>query len=127
VLQEGTAGFIADLLSKLMSPVTLSNRPDIVDAARAMMQKMSPQDVAAVQRGMAERPDSIPALPTIDVPTLIIAGEDDSIPRAEFELMRQQIPNSQLHVIARAGHYAALEQPEEFARLLRAFLDTLPR
>jgi len=126
VLQEGTAGFIADLLPQLMSPVTLSNRPDIVDAARGMMQQMSPQDVAAVQRGMADRPDSVPTLKTIDVPTLILAAEDDSIPRAEFERMRQQIPNSQLHVIARAGHYAALEQPEEFARLLRAFLTTLP-
>ena len=127
VLREGTDGFITELLPKLMSPTTRTNRPDIVEAARRMMQRMSPQDVAAVQRGMAERPDSVPTLKTISVPTLIIAGEDDSIPRAEFELMRQHIANSQLHVIARAGHYAALEQPEEFARLLRNFLDSLPK
>lgn len=127
VLREGTAGFIEEMLPKLLSPVTLSNRPNIVDAARRMMQRMSPEDIAAVQRGMADRPDSIPTLRTIDVPTLIIAGEDDSVPRAEAELMRQQIPGSQLHVIARAGHYAALEQPHEFARLLRSFFDGLPR
>jgi pimeloyl-ACP methyl ester carboxylesterase len=41
--------------------------------------------------------------------------------------MRQQISGSRLQVIPRAGHYAALEQPEEFARLLRSFLDGLPR
>jgi 3-oxoadipate enol-lactonase len=127
VLQEGTAGFIAEMLPKLMSPVTLNNRPDIVDLARQMMQKMSPQDIAAVQRGMADRPDSIPTLKTINVPTLIIAGEDDSIPRAEFELMHQQISGSRLKVIPRAGHYAALEQPEEFAALLRSFFDGLSR
>lgn len=127
VLREGTAGFIAEMLSKLMSPVTTTNRPDIVDEARRMMQQMSPQDIAAVQQGMADRPDSVPTLRTIDVPTLVIAGEDDSIPRAEFELMRQQIRQSRLNLIPRAGHYAALEQPDEFAGLLRSFFDNLPR
>ncbi len=127
VLKEGASGFIAELMPKLMSPVTLANRPDLAEAARGMMQRMSPQDIAAVQRGMAERPDSIPTLKTINVPTLILAGEDDSIPRSEFELMRQQTSGSHLNVIPRAGHYAALEQPEEFAGLLRGFLDALPR
>ncbi len=127
VLREGTAGFVAEMLPKLVSPVTLNNRPDIVDAARQMMQKMSPQDIAAVQRGMADRPDSTATLETINVPALIIAAEDDSIPRSEFELMRQQIAGSRFNLIPRAGHYAALEQPEEFAALLRGFFDSLPR
>jgi len=125
VLREGTAGFIAEMLSKLVSPVTSNNRPDIVDAARRMMQKMSPQAIAAVQRGMADRPESIATLKTIDVPTLLIAGEDDSVPRAEAELMRAHIPGARLQVIPRAGHYAALEQPEEFAGLLRSFFENL--
>jgi hypothetical protein len=29
--------------------------------------------------------------------------------------------------MSNVGHYAALEQPEEFAGLLRGFLDALPR
>ena len=127
VLRQGTAEFVAEMVPKLFSPMTLTNRPDLVERARRMMLKMSPQDVSAVQRGLAERPDSITTLNTITVPTLIIGAEDDSIPRAEFELMRQQIQNCRLHVLARAGHYAAMEQPEEFAGLLRSFLDALPR
>jgi pimeloyl-ACP methyl ester carboxylesterase len=123
VLREGTAGFGEEMLPKLLSPATLANRPDIVDAARQMMRQMSPQDIAGVQRGMAERPDSTATLKTIDVPTLIVAGADDSIARSDFELMRQLIAGSRLEVIPRAGHYAALEQPEGFGRLLRGFLD----
>src|SRR5271167_4563381 len=119
VLREGTAGFIEEMLSRVLSPATRANRPDIVDAARRMMQAMSPEDVAGVQRGMAERPDSIPTLATIAVPTLIIAGEDDSVPLSECELMRQKIAGSELRVIPRAGHYGALERPEEFGELLR--------
>jgi pimeloyl-ACP methyl ester carboxylesterase len=123
VLREGTAAFIEEMLSKLLSATTRTNRPDIVDAARKMMQKMSPRDVAGVQRGMAERPDSLATLTTINVPTLLIAGEEDSAPLSEFEVMRHSIAGSELRVISRAGHYAALEQPAEFGGLLRRFLD----
>ena len=125
VLREGTADFIEEMLQKLLSPVTRTNRPDIVDAARRMMQRMSPQDIAGVQRGMADRPDSIPTLKTIDVPTLVLVGADEA--PAEAELMRQHIAGSRMQVISRAGHYAALERPDEFAGLLREFLDGLPR
>jgi len=127
VLREGTAGFIEDLLPKLFSSATVTNRPDIVDAARAMAKKMSPADIAAVQRGMAERADSIPTLSTIAVPTLVIAGEDDSVPLAELELMHQRIAGSQLRLISKAGHYAAMEKPAEFGRLLRTFFDEQAR
>jgi len=127
VLREGTLGFVDELIAKLVSPTTRANRPDIVDAARAMAMKMSPADVAAVQRGMAERPDSIATLPTINVPTLVIAGEDDSVPLAELQLMQQHIVGSELKVIANAGHYAAMERPGEFGRLLRTFCDAQPR
>ena len=125
VLHEGAAGLIEEMLSKLFSSATRTNRPDIVDAAREMMRAMSPEDVAGVQRGMAERPDSIATLTTIKVPTLIIASEEVSVPFSEFELMRQGIAGSKLRVISRAGHYAALEKPEEFSGLLRGFLDTV--
>lgn len=127
VLRDGTAAFIDDLLPKLFSKATQANRLDIVDAGRAMAKKMSPADVAAVQRGMADRSDSIPTLTTISVPTLVIAGEDDSVPHAELELMQQRIAGSQLRVIPKAGHYAAMERPGEFGRLLRTFFDTQPR
>ena len=127
VLREGTASFIEEMLTKLLSQTTRTNRPDIVDAARKMMQSMSAEDIAAVQRGMAERPDSVAMLATISVPTLIVAGDEDSIPLSEFELMRQHIYGSRLQVISQAGHYAALEKPAEFGVLLRTFFDGLLR
>jgi pimeloyl-ACP methyl ester carboxylesterase len=121
VLRDGTAGFIEDMLHKLLSPATLSNRPDIVDAARHMMQKMSPQDIAGVQRGMADRLDSVETLGTINVPAIVIVGGDEV--RAEAELMHHHIRASKLYVIEKAGHYAAMERPEEYARILRQFAD----
>ncbi len=127
VMREGTAGFIEEMLFRVLAQATRTNRPDIVDAARKMMQAMSPDDIAAVQRGMAERADSVATLATIKVPTLIIAGEEDSVPISEFELMRQRIVGSELRVIPHAGHYAALEKAEDFGGLLRMFLDKVRR
>jgi pimeloyl-ACP methyl ester carboxylesterase len=129
VLREGTAGFLGEMLSnrQLLSRTTRTNRPDIIDAALMMMQSMSAEDIAEVQRGMAERPDSVATLATINVPTLLIAGSEDSVPLSEFELMRQHISGSRLQVISRAGHYAALEKPAEFGALLRTFFEGLLR
>ncbi len=121
VLSQGTAAFIEDMLPKVLGPTTMSDRPEVIAAARSMMQSMSSEDIAGVQRGMAARPDSTATLSTIDVPTLVIAAEEDTIPLQESELMRHHIRASSLHVIPKAGHYAAMEKPEEYSALLLDF------
>jgi len=103
---------------------TVATRPDLVEGARAMMRKMSAEDISQVLRGMAERPDSVADLKTINVPTLIAIGEEDVLSTvADGELMRQNIAGSQLKVIPKAGHYAPWEQPELVGKILRQFLD----
>lgn len=126
VLECGTEEFIEIMLGRVLAKTTQENRPDLVDGARCMMRKMSPDDIAQVQRGMAGRPDSVETLKTINVPTLLVTGVEDSLTGVkEAELMRQHISGSQLRVIPKAGHYSPWEQPEEATRLLRQFLDEL--
>ncbi|HSS97527.1 MAG TPA: alpha/beta hydrolase [Terriglobales bacterium] len=126
VLESGTEPFFAGLVKKLLGKTTQETRHDLVDGALRMMRKMSPQDVAAIQRGMAERPDSVPALKTINVPTLIITGDEDTLTGvSEAETMRQNISGSQMKVIAKAGHYSPWEQPQEAGLILRQFLDSV--
>jgi 3-oxoadipate enol-lactonase len=124
VLEQGTEPFLDTMIPKLMGRTTLATRPDLVDRARAMMRTMSAEDISLVQRGMAERPDSVADLKTISVPTLIVIGEEDVLSTvADGELMRQNIAGSQLKVIPKAGHYAPWEQPEAVGTVLRQFLD----
>jgi 3-oxoadipate enol-lactonase len=62
-------------------------------------------------------------LGTIEVPTLCVGGtEDIPSPTAEIERIHRGIRGSKLRVIDQAGHFAALERPEEFALILREFL-----
>jgi 3-oxoadipate enol-lactonase len=126
VLERGTEPFFQSMILRLLGRSTREARPDLVDGALRMMRKMSPEDVAQVQRGMAERPDSVDTLKTINVPTLLMTGDEDMLTGAnEAELMRQHITGSQLRVIPKAGHYSPWEQPEEAGKLLRQFLEQL--
>jgi 3-oxoadipate enol-lactonase len=126
VLERGTDAFFESSVPKLLGETTRRTRPDLVEGALRLMRKMSAEDVAAVQRGMAERPDSMETLKTIDVPTLIVTGAEDVVTGvAEAELMRQNISGSEMNVVARAGHYSPWEQPEEVGRMVRQFVDTV--
>jgi pimeloyl-ACP methyl ester carboxylesterase len=126
VLEQGTEPFLEAMIPKLMGRTTLSARPDLVDGARAMMRKMSAEDISLVLRGMAERPDSVADLKTIDVPTMIVIGEEDVLTTvSDGELMRQNIGGNQLKVIPKAGHYAPWEQPEAVGKVLRQFLESV--
>jgi 3-oxoadipate enol-lactonase len=124
VMERGTEPFFESMLPKLLGKTTQCTRPDLVDGVLRMMRKMSPEDVAMVQRGMAERPDSVETLKAINVPTLIVTGDEDIFTGvAEAELMRQNVQNSLMKVIPKAGHYSPWEQPEEVGKLVRQLLD----
>ena len=124
MVEQGTDSFIESMIPKVLGRTTLSTRPDVVDGARRMMRKMSAEDISLVQRGMAERPDSVADLKTINVPTLIVIGDEDIVATpADGELMRQHITGSQLKIIPKAGHFAPWEQPDAVGKVLRQFLD----
>jgi 3-oxoadipate enol-lactonase len=126
VEREGPEQFIEGMLLKVLGESTRRNRPDLVDRARNMMRKMTVAGIAAVQRGMAERPDSTPTLATINVPALVIVGDEDlATPRPEAEIIAHGIRRSRLTVVAGAGHYVPLERSEEVHRLLQEFMQTM--
>jgi len=126
VLQRGTTPFFESMVPKLLGKTTRESRPDLVDGALRIMRKMSPESVAQVQQGMAERPDSVPDLKTINVPTLLVTGDEDTLTGPlEADLMRQNIPSSEMKIIPRAGHYLPWEQPAEAGQLLRQFFDSV--
>jgi 3-oxoadipate enol-lactonase len=126
VLQRGTEPFLQSMVARVLARTTQETRPDLVEAALRMMRQMSPEDIAQVQRGMAERPDSVETLKTINVPTLLVTGDEDPFTGIiEAELMRKHIAGSQLKLIPKAGHYSPWEQPADAGAIIRQFLDSL--
>lgn len=123
-MAEGMAGIADAMLPKLLTPDTVSKRPEVVKRVRDMMLKTKPQGAASALLGMAEREDQIEFISTINVPTMIVVGREDALtPVADSEKMRATIGPSHLVVIENAGHVSNLEQTEKFNYALSAFLD----
>jgi pimeloyl-ACP methyl ester carboxylesterase len=77
----------------------------------------------------AGRHDSTPYLRDVDVPVLIIAGENDTFtPPGLSRLMAARIPNAELLMAEGGTHSLPLEQPDLVNLRIRRFLDeTVPR
>jgi pimeloyl-ACP methyl ester carboxylesterase len=122
--QEKGAGAVADvMLPKLLSPVALQARPDLVRDVRGRIERTPVAGIAGAQLAMAARADSVPLLTQIACPTLIVMGElDGPTPPSEGKLMADAIPGARLEIIPQAGHLSNLEQPETFNRVLQDFL-----
>ena len=68
-------------------------------------------------------PSLIHLLPRVEVPTLIIWGENDRlIPVNAGERIAEAMPNTRLEVIAGAGHLPHIEKPDEVIPLLQQHL-----
>ena len=118
---EGSA-FLKDV-DPPVSPVTKRDRPQVVEAVRAMMADASPVGVMVAQRAMASRPDSQSLLAGIRVPTTVMRGDDDPIiPRGESEALAASIPGATFVPIPDAGHLPPIEQPAAVNAALRALL-----
>jgi 3-oxoadipate enol-lactonase len=120
----GTAEFFDRMTQTLVGATSRARHPEKSQQLRAMMESATPEAIIAVQRGLAQRPDSVPTVATITVPVLALAGAEDpgSTPE-EMSVIHQRLPRSAWHVLPDAGHYAPYEQPETVGRILRDFFD----
>ncbi len=67
--------------------------------------------------------DLRPQLKNIMVPTLIIVGRHDFITNvAMAEEMVKHIPDARLEIFEDSGHFAIIEEPEKFYRVIKQFV-----
>lgn len=124
VLQNGAESLVQKMPSSLLSERTIAESPNIVAAVREMIAEAPPASIAAALQGMAARPDRTDLLPQIDVPTLVLCGEEDAIsPVAVMRTLADSIPNAIFATIPLAGHLAPVENAESVNGAIRRFLD----
>jgi 3-oxoadipate enol-lactonase len=116
---EGS-GAIADEPPPLLSE---GADPELWERVKTMIRRQTGEAIAAAALGMAERPDSRPILPDMDVPTTVIVGSADALtPPPMSESMAAVIPGAELIVLDGAGHLSNLEAPEGFTDALERLL-----
>jgi 3-oxoadipate enol-lactonase len=123
VADEGVGVLVELQMGRLLARSTLENNEEVVEKVRAMILESNPNGVVAALGAMRERPDSTPLLGKIEVPTLVIGGEEDAISSPEvMGAMAEKIPDSRHVTLPGVGHLSNLEAPEDFNAALKEFL-----
>jgi 3-oxoadipate enol-lactonase len=125
VRAEGIGGLVEALPGALLGDTTREKRPDVVAQAKKLMENPDAGYIGALE-ALKGRPDSTGDLTSINVPTLVLVGEEDGLtPPEAARKIHEHVGGSRLVVIPEAGHLSNLEAPETFNGALAEFLSEL--
>jgi 3-oxoadipate enol-lactonase len=123
---SGIEAVVERQLPGLIGKTTREKQPDLVRRIRDIMLQAPVDGIIGASEAMRSRPDSMELLATVDVPTLIVVGEEDAVtPPKDAKEMAQRIRGSRLEVIPAAGHLSNLERPAAFNTALADFVGSL--
>lgn len=123
---QGSDAVAAQQLDVLVGRSTRAGNPEVAERIRGIIAAAPVAGIVGALEAMLARPDSTPTLATIDVPTLLVVGEEDGVtPVDDARAMQRAIPGSALEIIGRAGHLSNLEQPDAFNTAVEGFLAPL--
>jgi pimeloyl-ACP methyl ester carboxylesterase len=118
--KRGSDAAMEAMLPKMF---TAAVSPAIRDEVGEWMRAQPPAALVADVTAMRDRPDSGQTLAQLEVPVLVIAGEQDPIiPLQEAEAMAAAARGGRLVVVGNAAHLAPVEQPVPVNQALREHL-----
>jgi 3-oxoadipate enol-lactonase len=121
--REGTMdAAVESYLPRYFAPHVYRERPELVERARATMQRQNARGCAELVRGMKERLDSHDLLEDVAVPALIVAGGADGYLKAEtLREIAAAIRGAEFVLLDGVGHLPMWEAPERTADALARF------
>jgi 3-oxoadipate enol-lactonase len=122
IKNQGSRALVENMLPNLISENTKQNNHSLTSKLEEIFSKVNPASAIDALQSMAERTDNSDIVKEINVPTLLVFGENDKVTNLEnARQMKSLIPHSELQIIENAGHYSNLEQPEQFNKILLDF------
>ncbi|MFT5439836.1 MAG: pimeloyl-ACP methyl ester carboxylesterase [Alphaproteobacteria bacterium] len=117
---------MAALADAWLPPMVHPNRTaddGLLQPLREMVQRKTPEIFANQQNALLNRPDAMPALASITVPTLVGVGREDLwSPVAQHEEMVAAIPGAKLVIFEESGHMSTVENAPAVTAALRDWL-----
>jgi len=110
----------------LMTPAflrLLHDKPGYSEFCDAKLLASAPAMWLAMSNAMLTQPDRLDRLEYVDVPTLVIVGEQDIPFVAHGERMAKMIPGARLAIIPDAGHSPQFENTTAWWEALSSFLE----
>ena len=122
--RQGAAAYAESFVSTGLGRTTLGERPEVVQKVKEMVRPSSVIGLVGAQLTMAARTDTTASLARMDLPVLVVVGEEDGLTPPEVAReMAGRIPGARLDILPGAGHLTPLEAPAEFNRSLGDFLE----
>lgn len=122
-LEQGMAPLVQPAIGRWFTQAFRQSHPEAVAPVTRTIASTSPWGWAGCCAAIAST-HTTERLHEIACPVLVIVGEHDiGTPLAASLTMHRHLPDSVLAVIADAAHMTCIEQPHQFNRALRQFLD----
>jgi pimeloyl-ACP methyl ester carboxylesterase len=119
--RDGLLDHALEMAGRLFGP-DARREPALVLPILETMLTTSPAGAAAALRGRAERPPYHELLPSLRVPSLVLAGDADFFSTAEITAqLVAALPDPEVVILPGIGHMPNLEAPEAFDRTVRRF------
>ena len=119
--RDGMRAMAEQWVQGMVHPESLSDRA-LVDPILDMFEAKTPGIYAAQTRALINRPDAQPVMPTIQCPTLVLCGHEDSWAPVQRHLeMAALINGSTFADIPDCGHMCTLERPDAVNAAMRTW------
>ncbi|MBT9487653.1 MAG: alpha/beta fold hydrolase [Rubrivivax sp.] len=120
--QRGIDAQVAPTLARWFTPAFIEASPMTMAWVARQIRATSPEGYASAIRAI-QALDHLEGLASIDVPTLVIAGEHDAaVPPQAASAMAARMPRAELQVLGGAGHIGNVQQPLAFTEAVGRFL-----
>jgi len=121
--KEGLAPFVKDFITNCFGDDFKQNRKEALQNIIEKSSQFNPVGVKGGLFAMLSRSDTTTSLGKINIPTLIICGEQDTLtPPPVMKEMFHKINKAEFVEIPKAGHMTPIENPQAVNKAIRDFL-----
>ncbi|NKB37793.1 MAG: alpha/beta fold hydrolase [Gammaproteobacteria bacterium] len=117
---EGMTAIADTIADVALSKETKLKMANVQGFVREMIIRQNPEGYAQSCNALSKATQADPTL--IKCPCLLITGDEDVVaPEANVEVLCQQLPDAEMHVLQQCGHWTATEKPTEVNGYVRNF------
>lgn len=115
--------FLNIFIKNLVSNENFKNK-ELISKINSIIEENTDEGICGAILALATRPDNSGAFKNCTLPSLILVGEHDVLTPIEAGTkIKEEFRNSEMHVIKDSGHLSNMENPLEFNRALKGFLE----
>jgi 3-oxoadipate enol-lactonase len=125
---EGVKKYVEEFIPNCFCEYSLENKKELVHSNITNSGYYSPTGIKGCLLAMAGRTDTTDFLTKIEIPGLILCGEEDNLTTPDVMMgMADKIHESEFYTIPKSGHLSPLENPDAVNKHIENFLKKITK